>query len=229
MKPLSCIATRRRLSAYLDGELPVAGQVAVDGHLRNCRACADELAAMRGVGDMLRARSVAAAAHCAPDLCRSGSGHPEPSRGGTRGVRGGPGVPGVPGHAPRPRGGLLDGRHGGVGAARGRDLLLRAPVGASGFARGHDGDARRAGHRNRQPHPVAAVRGVGRDGRRPGQRGRRGLRARGGCHARTAGWSAPRSCRRSRRRPNASGCTGCSTKSPGRGSSRRGWAGRPSR
>jgi anti-sigma factor RsiW len=68
MKPLSCIATRRQLSVYLDGELPVAGQVAVDGHLRTCRACADELAAMRGVGDMLRARSVAAAAHCAPNL-----------------------------------------------------------------------------------------------------------------------------------------------------------------
>ncbi|MFO7693825.1 MAG: anti-sigma factor [Vicinamibacterales bacterium] len=68
MKPISCVATRRRLSAYLDGELPVAGQVAVDGHLRNCCGCADELAAMRGVGDMLRARSVAAAAHCGSDL-----------------------------------------------------------------------------------------------------------------------------------------------------------------
>ena len=61
MKPLSCVATRRRLSAFLDGELVVADQVAVDGHLRRCRACAEELAAMRGVGDMLRARSSAAA------------------------------------------------------------------------------------------------------------------------------------------------------------------------
>jgi len=57
MKPLSCVASRRRLSAFLDGELAVADQVAVDGHLRRCRACTDELAAMRGVGDMLRARS----------------------------------------------------------------------------------------------------------------------------------------------------------------------------
>jgi anti-sigma factor RsiW len=68
MKPLSCVATRRRLSAFLDGELPVAGQVAVDGHLRRCRSCADELAAMRGVGDMLRARAAAAAVNCASDL-----------------------------------------------------------------------------------------------------------------------------------------------------------------
>jgi len=68
MKPLSCVATRRRLSAFLDGELPVAGQVEVDGHLRRCPACADELAVMRGVGDMLRARSAAAAANSACDL-----------------------------------------------------------------------------------------------------------------------------------------------------------------
>ena len=68
MKPLSCVATRRRLSAFLDGELPVADVVAVDGHMRRCRSCADELAAMRGVGEVLRARSVAAAANCASDL-----------------------------------------------------------------------------------------------------------------------------------------------------------------
>jgi hypothetical protein len=68
MKPLSCVATRRRLSAFLDGELDVADQVTVDGHLRCCRACADELAAMRGVGDMLRARSSAAAVNAASDL-----------------------------------------------------------------------------------------------------------------------------------------------------------------
>jgi hypothetical protein len=68
MKPLSCVATRRRLSAFLDGELTVADQVAVDGHLRRCRPCADELAAMRGVGDVLRARCAAAAAHGPSDL-----------------------------------------------------------------------------------------------------------------------------------------------------------------
>jgi len=61
MKPLSCVATRRRLSAFLDGELPVPDQVIVDGHLRRCPACADELAAMRGVGDVLRAAAAAGA------------------------------------------------------------------------------------------------------------------------------------------------------------------------
>jgi hypothetical protein len=67
MKPLSCVATRRRLSAYYDGELPVAEQVAVDGHLRGCRACAGELSILREVGDVLRAKSAAATA-CAPGL-----------------------------------------------------------------------------------------------------------------------------------------------------------------
>jgi hypothetical protein len=70
MKPLSCVATRRRLSAFHDGELPVAEQVGVDLHLRGCRTCADELAGLRGVGDMLRRRSAAAAAAAAPDLSR---------------------------------------------------------------------------------------------------------------------------------------------------------------
>jgi hypothetical protein len=68
MKPLSCVATRRRLSAYHDGELAMAEQVAIDGHLRRCRACADELASVRDVGDLLRARSAAAAANSASDL-----------------------------------------------------------------------------------------------------------------------------------------------------------------
>ena len=67
MTPLSCVATRRRLSAFYDGELPVVEQVAVDVHVRNCRGCADELTVLREVGDTLRAKS-AAAAQCAPDL-----------------------------------------------------------------------------------------------------------------------------------------------------------------
>lgn len=70
MMPLSCVATRRRLSAFHDGELTVAEQVAVDAHLRRCRACADDLAGLRDVGDMLRARSAAAAAAFDPDLTR---------------------------------------------------------------------------------------------------------------------------------------------------------------
>jgi hypothetical protein len=67
MKPLSCVAARRRLSAFHDGELPVTEQVAVDAHVRGCRYCAGELAVLRDVGDALRARS-AAAASCAPGL-----------------------------------------------------------------------------------------------------------------------------------------------------------------
>jgi hypothetical protein len=59
MKPLSCVATRRRLSAYHDGELPVEAQLAVDGHLRRCTACADDLAALRSVGTALRVRAAA--------------------------------------------------------------------------------------------------------------------------------------------------------------------------
>ena len=61
MKPLSCVATRRRMSAYQDGELAIREQLAVDAHLRSCRACAAELASLRDVGDVLRARAAAAA------------------------------------------------------------------------------------------------------------------------------------------------------------------------
>jgi hypothetical protein len=68
MKPLPCAAARRRLSAFHDGELPVAEQVAVDGHVRRCRKCADELAGMRRVGDVLRERSAAAAARRSADF-----------------------------------------------------------------------------------------------------------------------------------------------------------------
>jgi hypothetical protein len=68
MKPLSCVATRRRLSAFHDGELPVADQVAVDGHVRRCPACSEELAAVGRVGDVLRASSAAAAVSHGADL-----------------------------------------------------------------------------------------------------------------------------------------------------------------
>ena len=62
MKRLSCVGSRRRLSAFQDGELPVMEQVAVDAHLRQCRACATELASLRKVGDILRTKASAAAA-----------------------------------------------------------------------------------------------------------------------------------------------------------------------
>jgi len=60
MNRLSCVGSRRRLSAFQDGELPVTEQVAVDVHLRQCRACAAELASLREVGEVLRARAAAA-------------------------------------------------------------------------------------------------------------------------------------------------------------------------
>jgi Putative zinc-finger len=68
MKPLSCVATRRRLSAFYDGELPMGEQVAVDAHLRRCEGCTGELTGLRDVGDALRASSAAAAAIGAPGL-----------------------------------------------------------------------------------------------------------------------------------------------------------------
>ena len=61
MNRLSCVGSRRRLSAFHDGELPVTEQVAVDAHLRRCHACATELAGLREVGDALRAKASAAA------------------------------------------------------------------------------------------------------------------------------------------------------------------------
>jgi len=61
MKRLSCVGCRRRLSAFQDGELPVMEQVAVNAHLRQCRACATELASLREVGDALRTEASAAA------------------------------------------------------------------------------------------------------------------------------------------------------------------------
>ena len=62
MTRLSCVGCRRRLSAFQDGELPVVEQVAVDAHLRQCRACAAELASLREVGDAIRTKAAAAAA-----------------------------------------------------------------------------------------------------------------------------------------------------------------------
>ena len=55
MKALTCAATRRRLDAFHDGELPIADQIAVSAHLDWC----DELR-----GDARRA-AVGAARRCA--------------------------------------------------------------------------------------------------------------------------------------------------------------------
>jgi hypothetical protein len=61
MKPLSCVAARRRLSAFHDGELPVSDRVAVKAHLRQCGPCTAEVSSMRQIGEELRARAAAAA------------------------------------------------------------------------------------------------------------------------------------------------------------------------
>jgi hypothetical protein len=55
MKPMTCASARRRLQAFHDGELPVAAQIDVQGHLDWCDACGDWLADVRVVGTALRA------------------------------------------------------------------------------------------------------------------------------------------------------------------------------
>ena len=55
MKALSCAATRRRLQAYHDGELPVGEQIAVTAHVEWCQRCARALNEIRDVGAALDA------------------------------------------------------------------------------------------------------------------------------------------------------------------------------
>jgi hypothetical protein len=55
MKVLTCGATRRRLHAFHDQELPFGDQIAVSAHLEWCDECAGELAHLRLVGGTLRA------------------------------------------------------------------------------------------------------------------------------------------------------------------------------
>jgi hypothetical protein len=57
MKALTCAATRRRLDAFLDGELPITDQIAVSAHLEWCDRCAAITHEMRSVGMALRAFS----------------------------------------------------------------------------------------------------------------------------------------------------------------------------
>jgi hypothetical protein len=54
MKPLSCAATRRRLDAFHDRELPVSDQIAVSAHLERCGECAAVSAQIRSVAQALR-------------------------------------------------------------------------------------------------------------------------------------------------------------------------------
>jgi hypothetical protein len=62
MKVLTCAATRRRLHAFHDEELPIGDQIAVGAHLEWCDECAAELAEIRLLGGVLRASTVSHAA-----------------------------------------------------------------------------------------------------------------------------------------------------------------------
>ena len=54
MKVLTCAATRRRLQAFHDAELPVGDQIAVAAHLEWCDRCAEAFAEIEIVGSVLR-------------------------------------------------------------------------------------------------------------------------------------------------------------------------------
>ncbi len=51
---LGCDATRALIEAFLDGQLTVGDQVAVESHLRWCGSCAGDLEDLRAVGESLR-------------------------------------------------------------------------------------------------------------------------------------------------------------------------------
>lgn len=55
MRALTCAATRRRLQAFHDGELPVGEQIAVGSHLGICRECTDALKDLQLLASALRA------------------------------------------------------------------------------------------------------------------------------------------------------------------------------
>lgn len=57
MKVLTCAATRRRLEAFHDGELPVGDQIAVGSHLEWCDPCAESFNELQTLRDLLRASS----------------------------------------------------------------------------------------------------------------------------------------------------------------------------
>ena len=62
MKALTCAATRRRLHAFRDRELPVGDEIAVGAHLKSCDECAAVSAELWVVGASLRTAAPARAA-----------------------------------------------------------------------------------------------------------------------------------------------------------------------
>jgi len=65
---LNCRAVRQKISRYLDGELPLSESSLLEAHLTQCRACARELAELRGVEALLRTVAVPPPP---PELARS--------------------------------------------------------------------------------------------------------------------------------------------------------------
>ncbi len=61
MTMLSCKKYRKRLNAYLDGELPARKKVAVERHLAACQSCRTVLQSLRDLGPALLAADVPAA------------------------------------------------------------------------------------------------------------------------------------------------------------------------
>ena len=58
---LGCEVAREMLAAFVDGELPVDAQVAVETHLRWCTTCAAHVEDLRLIGDSIRLGAVAPA------------------------------------------------------------------------------------------------------------------------------------------------------------------------
>jgi len=58
MRAGRCRAVARQLSAYLDGELPVAEQIAIEAHVRACPDCAAAVADFEAIGAEMRRAAV---------------------------------------------------------------------------------------------------------------------------------------------------------------------------
>jgi hypothetical protein len=54
MRTRTCRAVRRQLSAYHDGELSIEEQVALEGHLRQCAGCREEVRDLQSLSSMIR-------------------------------------------------------------------------------------------------------------------------------------------------------------------------------
>jgi hypothetical protein len=65
---LGCQAAREMLQAFVDGELPMAEQVALESHLRWCDTCAAHVEDLRLIGDSIRDRSAPVSSDDAREL-----------------------------------------------------------------------------------------------------------------------------------------------------------------